>query len=171
MPVQRGETCDVGEARPREDGASLWQGRNMRVSKRIAATAEAIYAAFMSADALAAWLPPAGMQAKVHAFDAQRGYRMTLRYASGGHGKTTADSDTVDVRYVELIPNERIVQAVQFESADAAFAGTMTMTWTMRDGEVSVAVENAPSGISDEDHELGIRSSLDGLAAFVTRSR
>jgi uncharacterized protein YndB with AHSA1/START domain len=111
------------------------------------------------------------MRAEMHDFDAARGYRMTLRYTGEGKGKTTADSDTVDVRYVELVPDKRIEQAVTFESADAAFAGTMTMTWLFSDGEVTVDVANAPKGISDEDHEQGIRSSLDGLARFVTRSR
>lgn len=143
----------------------------MRVSKQIAATAAEMYDAFMSAEALAEWLPPSGMRAEVHDFDRARGYRMTLRYLGQGQGKTTTDSDTVDVRYAEVVPNARIVQAVRFESADAQFAGTMTMTWSFRDGEVAVEVENAPRGISDEDHERGIHSSLDGLAKFVTRSR
>ena len=143
----------------------------MRVTQPISASAAQMYDAFMSAEALAAWLPPSGMRAEMHDFDSARGYRMTLRYTGDGQGKTTADSDTVDVKYVDLVPNARIVQAIEFESDDPAFAGTMTMTWSFRDGEVTVEVENAPRGISDEEHERGIRSSLDGLAKFVTRSR
>lgn len=141
----------------------------MRVTKQIAATAAAMYQAFMSAEALTEWLPPSGMKAKIHSFDAKRGYRMTL--TGQGGGKTTENSDTVDVKFVALAPNERIVQDCDFESDDPAFAGTMRMTWTFLDGEVAVEVANQPRGISDADHEAGIQSSLDQLADYVTRSR
>lgn len=98
---------------------------------------------------------------------------MTLHYTGEGrgHGKTTPDSDTVNVRFLELVENERIVQEGEFESDDPAFAGTMRMTWTFRDGEVAVEVDNTPIGISEADHDAGIRSSLDQLANYVMRSR
>ncbi len=48
-----------------------------------------------------------------------------------GSGKATADSDIVEARFVEIVPNVRVVQAVDFVSDDPAFAGTMTMTWTV----------------------------------------
>ena len=35
----------------------------------------------------------------------------------------------VEVRYVDIVPDVRVVQAVDFVSDDPAFAGTMTMTW------------------------------------------
>ena len=56
---------------------------------------------------------------------------MVLTYsdASGAPGKATADSDIVEARFVDIVPGERIVQAVDFVSDDPAYAGTMTMTW------------------------------------------
>jgi uncharacterized protein YndB with AHSA1/START domain len=148
----------------------------MLVSRVIKAPRRAVYAAFLDADALAEWLPPKGMHGEIEAFDPRPGggYRMTLTYdqPSGGRGKTTADSDTVEVRFVSLIPGERIVAAGEFESDEAAFGGTMTMTWSFVDApggtEVSVAVENAPEGVSDEDHAEGIASSLENLARWLT---
>ena len=147
----------------------------MRVSRIIAAPRRRIYDAFMDPEALAAWLPPKGMHGKIEAFDPRPGggYRMTLTYdaPSGGRGKTTADSDAVAVKFVSLVPGERIVQAVEFASAEAAFGGTMTMTWSFAEApggtEVDVSVENAPEGISDEGHAAGIASSLENLARFV----
>ena len=61
------------------------------------------------------------------------GYRMVLDYdePSGGRGKSTADSDVVEARFVELEPDRRVVQAVDFVSDDPAFAGTMTMHWEL----------------------------------------
>jgi uncharacterized protein YndB with AHSA1/START domain len=147
----------------------------MQVSRIIAAPRRRIYDACMDPAALVAWLPPRGMHGQVLAFDPRPGggYRMTLTYdaPSGGRGKTTADSDAVAVRFVELVPGERIVQAVDFASDDAAYGGTMTMTWRFADApggtEVSVSVENAPAGVSEADHQAGIKSSLENLAAFV----
>jgi uncharacterized protein YndB with AHSA1/START domain len=147
----------------------------MKVSRFIAAPRRRIYDAFMEPGALAAWLPPSGMHGEIEDFDPRPGggYRMTLTYdrPSGGRGKTTADSDAVAVKFVSLAPGVAIVQAVEFASSEAAFGGVMTLSWSFAEApggtQVSVNVENAPAGVSEADHETGIRSSLENLAALV----
>ena len=83
-------------------------------------------------------------------------------------------TDITAGRFLALEPGRRIVQTVEFESADPAFAGTMVMTWTLEptpDGtEVTVSAANVPSGISAEDHAAGLASSLENLARFVAAS-
>ena len=73
------------------------------------------------------------------------------------------DSDIVEARYVEIVPNDRVVQAVDFVSDDRAFAGTMRMTWAVRavhDGTlVEFIADDVPEGISAEDHTAGMASS------------
>jgi uncharacterized protein YndB with AHSA1/START domain len=73
------------------------------------------------------------MTAKFERFDPRPGgsYRLVLTYAdpSRASGKATSDSDIVEARFVEIVPEVRVVQAVDFVSDDLAFAGTMTMTW------------------------------------------
>lgn len=72
---------------------------------------------------------------------------------------------------MELIPNQRMVQTVVFESDDPAFAGEMRMTWTLAPvpggTNVTVRCENVPAGIGHEDHQAGLRSTLENLAAFT----
>src|SRR2546423_13207230 len=72
------------------------------------------------------------MTARFGRFDARPGgsYRMVLTYsdASGAPGKATADSDIVEARFVDIVPGERVVQAVGFVSRDPAHASTMIMT-------------------------------------------
>jgi uncharacterized protein YndB with AHSA1/START domain len=146
-----------------------------RSSRLIAASAERVYAALIDPDALAAWLPPAGMTGRFERFDARPGgsYRLVLTYmtAGGGHGKATADSDVVEARFVLLEPDVRVVQQVDFESDDPSFAGTMTMTWELRpvDGGtlVEITADDVPDGISAEDHAVGMASSLANLAAHL----
>jgi uncharacterized protein YndB with AHSA1/START domain len=76
------------------------------------------------------------MKGHIDAFDAREGgiYRMTLTYNAATHstpGKTAEHSDAVRGRFLELVPDMRIVQLVEFESEDPAFAGAMTMTWSL----------------------------------------
>jgi uncharacterized protein YndB with AHSA1/START domain len=149
--------------------------RTDRASRVIDATPEAIFAAWTDADALVAWLPPDGMTATAEAFDLRPGgsYRMVLRYVdkSTVAGKSTADSDVVEARIVELVAGERLVQEVDFESDDPAFAGTMQMTWQVSAVDGGSVVEfiaaDVPAGISAEDHAAGMASSLENLARFV----
>lgn len=143
-------------------------------SRVILAPPRAIFRAHVDPDALVKWRAPAGMQARVSDFAARvgGGYRMELRYADeAGPGKSTANSDIVQVRFVELAPDDLIVETATFQSVNPAFAGTMTITTQLTpvsDGtKVTVAAENVPPGISEEDHLKGIDSSLKNLALLL----
>ena len=115
------------------------------------------------------------MSGRFEHFDARPGgsYRLVLTYgdAGRGSGKSTADSDVSVVRFLELEPGARLVQAVDFVSDDPSFAGTMLLSCELLpcDGGTRVALraENVPAGISPEDHAAGMASSLENLADYV----
>lgn len=144
-------------------------------SRRIQASPAAVYLAFATPGAMEQWLPPDGMAGQMLHFDFRAGgsYRMRLTYreATPGLGKTTGDADEVDVRFTKLEYGQRIEQAVDFQSEDPAFAGTMRVTWTLQPVEdgtlVSVRAEDVPDGILPDDHAAGMRASLENLARFV----
>ena len=146
-----------------------------RVSRIIAAPRKAIYHALTDPEALARWRVPDGMTAKMHEFDARPGgrYRMSLTYADpkGAPGKTTADTDTFEGRFVELIPDEKVAEAIVFEADDAKFAGEMIQTTRLADAEggtlVTILHEHLPAGVRPEDNELGTTMALRKLAALV----
>jgi uncharacterized protein YndB with AHSA1/START domain len=125
-----------------------------RASRMIEAPPAAIYRAHLDPAALAAWRAPQGMRGEVYSFDPREGggYRMALVYVAGGQGKTNDKADVFEGRFVELIPDRRIVEQVRFETDDAAFAGAMTITTTFTavDGgaQVDVAISHVPAGIS-----------------------
>lgn len=153
----------------------LRQGRTDSASRFIAASADVIYRAFVDPAAWTQWLPPDGMTGEVFEFDARQGgtYRMALTY-NGNHpnaGKTSDNTDVVEGRFAELVPNDRVVQIVTFQSDDPAFAGEMRMTWSLSPAaggtDVSLVAENVPTGIGKADHDAGMRSTLDKLARFV----
>src|SRR5438094_4266 len=128
-------------------------------SRVIKASPRTIYQAHIDADALVSWLPPKGMRARIDAYNPREGgtYRIVLTYDQPNHsapGKTSEHSDVVRGRFLELVPNERIVQLVEFESEDRAFAGEMKMTWTLtavpEGTNVTIRAENVPAGIRHE---------------------
>jgi uncharacterized protein YndB with AHSA1/START domain len=165
-------------AEPRGGGDTVpFMARTDTASRVIAAPRGRIYAAFVDPDALAAWLPPNGMTGRFERFDARPGgsYRMVLTYtdASSALGKATADSDIVEARFVDLVPDVRVVQAVDFVSDEPGYAGTMIMTWEVATVEcgtrVEIRADNVPDGISAEDHAAGLASSLANLATYLER--
>jgi uncharacterized protein YndB with AHSA1/START domain len=150
--------------------------RTDSASRVIMASPRTIYKAFIEPENLVSWLPPKGMKGHIYAFDARDGgsYRMSLTYVGTDHstlGKTSEHEDVVQGKFLKLVPNEQIVQLFEFESGDPAFAGAMTMTWTLTavpgGTEVTIVCENVPEGILQEDHNEGMRSTLENLAAFT----
>jgi uncharacterized protein YndB with AHSA1/START domain len=145
-----------------------------RASLLISAPPSTIYAALTDPESLERWLAPEGMVARVEHFTpgVGGGVRIVLTYLeASGHGKTSETTDVANVEFVDLVPDEKIVQQVRFMSDDAGFAGTMTMTWELQprpEGTlVSVAATHVPPGITPADHEAGLASSLANLAADV----
>ena len=151
--------------------------RTDAASRVIAAPPDRVYAALVDPDALTEWLPPETMSGTFERFDARPGgsYRMVLTYADGSAapGKSTPGSDIVEGRFVDIVPGEKVVQAIDFVSEDPAYAGTMTMTWKVTavdDGtRVDIRADNVPAGISAEDHAAGLASSLANLATYLER--
>ena len=151
-------------------------GGSTRVSAMINAPRETIYEAFLDPEAVASWLAPDTMRSHVHAFDPREGgeFRISLTYQNAGdsqQGKTAQDTDTYHGRFVKLVPYEKIVEVIEFETQDPGFSGEMTMTVMLADvdgrTEVSLLYENVPKGIRPEDNEAGSRQSLRKLAALV----
>lgn len=149
--------------------------RTDTASRIIKAPPQAVYRAFMDPESLIAWLPPKGMEGRIDAFNAREGgiYRMTLTYIGSDHpvGKSSDNSDVSQGEFLELVPGKRIVQRIVFESEDPAFAGSMIMTWNLDEvpggTKVTIVCENVPEGIRQEDHEVGMSSTLANLAAFL----
>nr|WP_165373840.1 MULTISPECIES: SRPBCC domain-containing protein [Sorangium] len=154
------------------------RGRTDTASLVVAARPDAVYRAFADPDALITWLPPEGMTGRVLDYDFREGgrYRIELTYeeaAPSGGGKTTERTDVSAGRFLSLEPGKRIVQSVEFESSDASFAGAgeMMMTWSFEPlpagTRITITAENVPPGISQADHDAGLRSSLENLARYL----
>jgi len=144
------------------------------ISRHVNAPRTIVYRALLDAHAVATWMVPTGMTSHVHSFDAREGglFRISLTYdAPTGTGKTTAHTDTYHGRFVELVTDERVVEVVEFETADPTLQGEMTITITLTDAdggtEIQAVHDKLPPGVPAADNEVGWRSSLGKLAALV----
>jgi len=150
-------------------------GRTDEASLLIHAAPERVWAAFVDPRGLEEWLPPSSMTGRIEHLDPRPGgtYRMVLTYRepADAAGKTTSDTDVVEGRFLELVPDRRVAQAVDFLSDDPDLAGTMTMTWELvpRDGSTLVVfrADDVPPGVGAVDHAQGLTESLVGLARYL----
>jgi uncharacterized protein YndB with AHSA1/START domain len=133
-----------------------------------------VYWTLVDADAIAKWRVPTGMSSHVHEFDAREGgsFRISLTYDTlNGIGKSGLRTDTYHGQFVKLVPDEQVVEVVEFETEDPALRGRMTMTTTLTnaDGGTDVLVlhEGIPDSVPAADNETGMRMALTNLATLV----
>jgi uncharacterized protein YndB with AHSA1/START domain len=146
-----------------------------RISRHLNAPREKVYRALIDEKSVAAWMVPDGMTSQVHVFAGREGgqFRISLTYeAPGAAGKTSAHTDTYHGHFVRLVPNEQVVETMEFETDDPAMRGEMTVTMTLADADgggtdLSAVHDGVPSGVSPVDNELGWKLSLAKLAALV----
>ena len=145
-----------------------------RLTRHVNASRASVYRALLDARAVATWMVPDGMTCEVHAFDPREGgtFRISLTYdAATGTGKTTAHTDSYHGRFVTLVPDERVIETVEFETTDPAMQGEMTITLTLADAdggtELLAIHDGLPPGLSLADNETGWRESLAKLPALV----
>lgn len=137
----------------------------VRFHRVLRATPERVYRAFLDADAMVKWLPPHGFTGKVHEIDATvgGGYRMSFTNFSTGH------SHSFGGKYLELVPNERIVHTDAFD--DPNLPGTMQVTISLKPvscgTDLNVVQEEIPDVIPPDACCLGWQESLELLAKLV----
>ncbi|GGV59861.1 hypothetical protein GCM10010294_08440 [Streptomyces griseoloalbus] len=145
-----------------------------QASGHVNAPRPAVYRALVSADAIARWRVPPGMRSEVHAFEAREGgrFRVSLTYdAPDAAGKSAAHTDTCHGHFARLVPDDMVVEVMEFEARDPALRGTMTMTTTLTDSgggtDVLIVHEGVPDAVPAADNEAGVRAALTRLARYV----
>ena len=136
-----------------------------------------VYAALLDPLLIPQWRVPDGMRCDVHEFSAREGgtFRISLTYEiPDAVGKSTAQTDTYRGYFERLVPNERIVERVEFETTNPAMQGWMRITTQLAsegDGTRLTAVHaDLPPGIAPADNEAGWQQSLEKLAALLERA-
>lgn len=149
-------------------------------SQVIRASKEQLYDAFTQPEALLKWQAPGDMKTKIHSFDLRvgGGYDMSLYYPNSAKdvkGKTNDNEDRFNVRFVELVKSEKIVETISFDTANPEFKGEMKMVVTLESKAegvlVTIEFSDIPRGIKPEDNEAGTESSLEKLSEYVSNPK
>ena len=137
----------------------------VRLHRVLRAPPERVYRAFLTADALAKWLPPYGFTCSVHRHEPKVGgtFRMSFTNFTTGNGHSFGGE------YRELVPAERIRYTDRFD--DPNLPGEMVTTVTLKavscGTELRVVQEGIPEPIPVEMCYLGWQESLEQLAKLV----
>ena len=149
-----------------------------RLIQHVNAPRADVYRALVDERAIETWRVPQGMTSHVHIFEPREGgsFRISLTYDTPtGTGKTTAHTDTYHGHFVKLVPNEQVVEAIEFETDDPQLRGEMTITFTLTEVDGGTDVlgvhEGVPPGVSPADNETGWRMALAKLAQLVESGR
>ena len=98
----------------------------VRFHRVLRAPPERVYRAFLSADAMAKWLPPNGFTCTVHHMDASVGGTFRMSFTNF----TTEKSHAFGGEYLELLPNELIRYTDKFD--DPNLPGVMHVTVALK---------------------------------------
>lgn len=126
---------------------------------------ERVYKAVLDPAANCKWLPPHGFTCTVYHLDARVDGTFKMSFTNF----STGNSHSFGGKYLELVPNERIVATDVFD--DPNLPGEMRTTYTFKKvsvgTEVSIVQENIPAVIPPEACYLGWQESLEQLAKLV----
>jgi uncharacterized protein YndB with AHSA1/START domain len=140
-------------------------GNTVTLHRVFTAPPERVYRAFLDPDAMAKWLPPHGFTGRVLDMNATVGGEYRMQFTNLSTGQVHAFGG----RYLELVPNERIVNTDRFD--DPNLPGEMVTTVTFRAVSVGtevVAVQaGIPTAIPVEGCYIGWQQSLQLLALLV----
>lgn len=137
----------------------------IRLHRVLQAPPERVYRAFLDPSAMCKWLPPNGFTGTVHHLEATVGgtYKMSFTNFS------TGSSHSFGGEYLELVPNERIVNTDRFD--DPNMPGEMKTTVTLKQvsvgTELNIVQEWVPAVIPPEACYLGWQESLALLKQLV----
>jgi uncharacterized protein YndB with AHSA1/START domain len=140
-------------------------GNTVRLHRVLKAKPEKVYRAFLSADAMAKWLPPHGFTCTVHHLEPKVGgtFRMSFR------NFTTQQGHAFGGEYLELVPNQLIRYTDKFD--DPSLPGIIQVTVSLKavscGTDLSVVQEGIPEAIPVEMCYLGWQESLIQLAMLV----
>jgi uncharacterized protein YndB with AHSA1/START domain len=142
-----------------------------RVHRHLNASRSRVYAALTDPADIVRWKVPRSMTAEIDEFDGES-FRVSLTYDDPDRvGKTSGRTDTYRGRFVELVPDKRVVEVDEFETDDPELAAPMTITITLTDADggtdLSAVHENLPASVAPKDNELGWQESLDRLAELL----
>lgn len=137
----------------------------IKLHRVLRAPTSRVFKAFSTPDAIAKVFPPFGFTCQVHSFDFKVGGGFRMSFSNFG----TGSSHSFGGRYLEIVPNERLVYTDSFD--DPNLPGEMSVTiefkTVMCGTELIITQAGVPDQIPAEMCYLGWQETLIQLAQLV----
>ncbi|MFF2088174.1 SRPBCC domain-containing protein [Nocardia sp. NPDC058176] len=147
-----------------------------RFGTHINAPRATVYGLLLDGDAVGTWLAPAGMTSRVHRFDAEVGGTFSITLADNADAppdKPTPAHYAYYGRFLELVPDEQVVEVLEFVTEKPEMSGAQTITFTLTDDDGGTRLdalhEGVPPGLTEELNDEGWRAALTKLVALAER--
>lgn len=148
-----------------------------RIARHIDAPRHEVYRLLLDADAVAEWLMPDGRSGMVHRFEPEEGGGFSITLVDDGEtgtAETELPHDAYYGRFVTIVPDERVVEVLEFVTTQPDLLGEMTIDFALTDAadggtDLLIVHENQPPGLTQEDNEIGWRNVLDKFTAIAER--
>ena len=137
----------------------------VRLHRVLRASPAKVYRAFLSADAMAKWIPPNGFTCTVHHLDAKVGGTFKMSFTNF----TTGKGHSFGGEYLELAPDKLIRYTDKFDDPNlpGVIQVSVTLTAVSCGTDLRIVQEGIPDVIPLEMCYLGWQESLVGLANLV----
>lgn len=147
-----------------------------RIGTHINAPRSTVYRLLLDGDAVAAWMVPDGVTSEVHRFEPVEGgsFSITLNHDfRTDAGETVPQHDAYFGTFRALIPDEQVVEVLEFVTEMPDMTGAQTVTFALTDVDggthVDVLHEGVPPGLSHADNEVSWQLALTKLGALAER--
>ncbi|WP_067459385.1 SRPBCC domain-containing protein [Nocardia alba] len=148
-----------------------------RIGTQINAPRSTVYRLMLDAVAIATWMPPPGATAAVHRFEPKEGgsFSVTLSYDEPTEtGETPVlHHEALFGKFRTLVPNEQVVEVLEFVTETPGMTGAQTVTFTLTDADggthLDTVHEGVPEGLSSALNEKTWHDALTKLKALAER--
>ncbi|APE34135.1 activator of HSP90 ATPase [Nocardia mangyaensis] len=132
-----------------------------------------VYQLLLDGDAVKAWMMPDGTS-EVHRFEPKEGgtFSITTTYAASTDASgTEPQHDAYYGRFTTLIPDEKIVEVLEFVTEKPDISGAQMVAFTLSDTgngtRLDIEHTGVPSGLSQADNEASWQLALTKLRAMA----
>lgn len=138
-------------------------------SRIVFAPEEAVYGAMTDLDQIRVWLLPDGEDICIETFDLRPGGRFRVSFGRGGDCPVQA----INGRFIDIVRDQQIVQALELESPLRGFTGTMRIIWSLEDVPEGTCLRltacDTPPGLDAEWLIGQFEATLDRLGLLIER--
>ncbi|MEV0064704.1 SRPBCC domain-containing protein [Nocardia sp. NPDC050718] len=147
-----------------------------RIGTHINAPRGSVYQLLIDPEAVRAWMVPDGMVSEVHRFEPEEGGVFSITVTQDeftAAGTTEQQHHAYYGRFLSLVPEERVMEVLEFVTEIPDMAGAQTITFTLADADggtdLEVLHEGVPPGMTLADNEVAWEVALAKMVALVER--